>query len=190
MAKPPQNLALCTTRENLSAPSSLIPRNPSVILSASSRYSPSDCCPTESSGVPGPGYLTGKAMKWLGQVSLRGLQEAVLLARLWRYNRLVTAWRTQNNLIMCVENETEIYNVLGDMLELSKYVSQEHLSLPDAVIFVAVVTTQKGFKLELSKHWIKYLLAAPFHLVLYKFQSGYASSSPSCELTLSPPGAS
>jgi len=116
LAKPPQNLALCSTGENLSALSSLIQPNPSIMLSAS--YS-SECCPTESSGVPGPGYLTGKAMKWLGQVSLRGLQEAVLLARLWRYNRLVTTWRTQNNLIMCVKNEKEIYNVLGDMLELS-----------------------------------------------------------------------
>lgn len=74
---------------------------------------------TISSGVPGPGYYGGKALKWLGKASLRGIQNAVILVRFRRYRRLTTLWVETKGNLLGIREDDEFYQMLSDMLEFS-----------------------------------------------------------------------
>ncbi|KIJ47441.1 hypothetical protein M422DRAFT_778095, partial [Sphaerobolus stellatus SS14] len=123
LAHPPTGLELSTKNmSQLSTPLSEffpVECSPSLFSTPSSWNNGTEACSSLSSGVPGPGYIGGKALKWLGQKSLRGIQEAIILARFQKYRRITAKWVLSKGDLSEISEENEIYHMLGDMLELT-----------------------------------------------------------------------
>ena len=71
-----------------------------------------------SSGIPGPGYYSGKAIKWFGEKCLDGIENFIILKRCWQHQYRLRRWEASTDgVAMCKE---QFFELLEDMLELSK----------------------------------------------------------------------
>ena len=70
-----------------------------------------------SSGVPGPGYYSGKAIKWLGEKCLQGIEDAVIFKRCWQHESHLKRWLASRSI---GKEREELFKFLEDAIELSK----------------------------------------------------------------------
>jgi hypothetical protein len=77
-----------------------------------------------SSGIPGPGYLSGKAIKWIGEKVLEAYASLEIRRRMWVIGRLMkrlekepeeTRWK------WLLQREKSVNRLVDDLLELSTY---------------------------------------------------------------------
>jgi hypothetical protein len=103
----------------------LRPQPSMVSLMSESSY-PLSGTDSSSSTVPGPGALTGKALKALGEVTLRGLDRIVMARHL---STVIHSFPHTDVEASNIQNIQEIYD---DLLEFSRYGSTtlgwEHIS--------------------------------------------------------------
>lgn len=76
-----------------------------------------------SSGVPGPGYYSGKALKWLGENVLNGLEHVVIMGKTYHHTALLRRWGKRQrmglgNPKLPLEKKTKLFRILEDALEM------------------------------------------------------------------------
>jgi hypothetical protein len=72
-----------------------------------------------SSGIPGPGYYSGKAIKCLGETSLDVLEYLIIRMRTFQYLYRLKRWETLNGKFGTKKQES-FFGMLGDALEMSR----------------------------------------------------------------------
>ena len=80
-----------------------------------------------SSGVLGPGYYSGKALKWLGERVLDGVERFVVMGRTYRRTARVKRWGKRHSWYFddanfLVEKEETLFQILEDALEMLRSV--------------------------------------------------------------------
>ena len=75
---------------------------------------------TPSSGVPGPGYYSGKGMKWIGRKCLNVIENAIIFKRCWQYQYRLRKWEASGGGAAAGKRKKQFFEMLGDMLELSR----------------------------------------------------------------------
>ena len=70
-----------------------------------------------SSGVPGPGYFGGKALKWLGEKGLDAIQYTVIIRRRNLHTSLLQRW-TKKGIKLDITERKKVFEMLGDALEM------------------------------------------------------------------------
>jgi hypothetical protein len=83
-----------------------------------------------SSGVYGPGYYSGKAIKWLGEISLKALEEVIILRRAHQHRTLLKRWRKLDRTEIEREEQQKVLQIVEEALEMSRYVQYMY---PDAM---------------------------------------------------------
>lgn len=77
-----------------------------------------------SSGIQGPGYLSGKLIKWVGEKILDAVTLFEIRRRMWLIERFIkhlekepeeTRWK------WLLKKEKSFYRIADDLLELSSY---------------------------------------------------------------------
>jgi hypothetical protein len=132
-AQPPDGVLTSDSRDTPSNPADgslravLIPpshrrniRSPALAATASLRESLKRSSISEaSSGVPGPGYYSGKALKWLGEKTLNVLEDATIFKRAYQYRYQLKRWEKLEG-TLGIENQKKLFKMLEDMLEMSR----------------------------------------------------------------------
>jgi len=103
----------------------------------------SDGMSSLSSGIPGPGYLCGKAIKWVGEKILDAVTRLEIRRRVWVIGRLIKYIKEAplgdlQNLVL--KQEKSLHRLVDDLLELSSYALFlcYRLLTHDAILTVAV----------------------------------------------------
>jgi hypothetical protein len=81
---------------------------------------------SESSGMPGIGYLSGKVVKWVGMQMLKAFTSIEIYRRRWIIGKLVKEMGKMDlsrRGDWLVEKQREINRAVDDMLELSSYIN-------------------------------------------------------------------
>ncbi|KIJ47431.1 hypothetical protein M422DRAFT_66504, partial [Sphaerobolus stellatus SS14] len=91
MTRPPRNLGINSTVSTFS----LRPNTPAsrTLYSVPNTSVSIFSLRTASSGVPGPGYYTGKALRWIGEKSLRSVEQAFIRNHIRRFRQMVSLWQ-------------------------------------------------------------------------------------------------
>jgi hypothetical protein len=72
-----------------------------------------------SSGVPGPGYYSGKALKSLGETSLSALEDFIILMRRCQQRYHLKIWEKLKGKLG-MKGQKKFFKILGDVLEMSR----------------------------------------------------------------------
>jgi hypothetical protein len=78
----------------------------------------STSCP--SSGIPGPGYLSGKALKWLGKKSINTLEDAIIMKRACQHRIRLNLWKMFRGTPFGKIHQRELFEMLEEALEMSR----------------------------------------------------------------------
>ena len=92
-------------------------RSPTLVATASLRDSLSS---RPSSGVLGPGYYSGKAIKWFGQKCINGVESVIIFKRCWQYQYRLKQWSSSKGDAARSKRDKQFFTMLGDLLELSR----------------------------------------------------------------------
>lgn len=103
---------------NLGSPTFAVSESPLFSLQSPETAS------SASSGVPGPGYLPGKALKWLGEKSLNALVDLIIRGRIQQHLASLRKWRKWDGLELRLKQHRKILHILQDVLEMSRHVDQ------------------------------------------------------------------
>ena len=99
-------------------------RSPMLVGTASIRDSLSS---PPSSGVIGPGYYTGKAIKWFGQKCINGIEDVIVFKRCWQHQHRLKHWSSSKS-DAAGKCDNQFFAMLEDLLELSRSALPEKLS--------------------------------------------------------------
>jgi len=72
-----------------------------------------------SVSVPGPGYISGKVLKWLGVTAICALEDAIIMKRANGHISLLKRWEKEDSLKIGTEERVKLFGMLGDALEMS-----------------------------------------------------------------------
>ena len=97
-------------------------RSPMLVATASIRESLSS---VPSSGALGPGYYSGKAIEWLGQKCLNGIERAIIFKRCWQHQYRLKQWSSSKGDVAGRKRDKQFFAMLGDFLELSRSALRE-----------------------------------------------------------------
>ena len=101
----------------------------SLILSATSSIRNTlQCSSRVSSGVPGPGYYSAKMINWLGETSINLVESAIIFKRCWTYQYELKRWKGYEGGAANQKREKLFFDMLGDLLELSRSALEWHLT--------------------------------------------------------------
>ena len=83
-----------------------------------------------SSGVPGPGYYSGKAIKWFGQKCIDGIEGVIIYKRCWQYRYRLKQWSSSKGDVAgsTGKRDKQFFAMLEELLELSRSAPPEKLS--------------------------------------------------------------
>ncbi|KIJ35811.1 hypothetical protein M422DRAFT_782473 [Sphaerobolus stellatus SS14] len=91
--------------------------------SESSETSPQWSSSSESSGVAGPGYLSGKALKWLGEHVIDALERIIIMKTCFQHVATLSRWQKKYSNGLTIEwnsvNIPQVHEILTDLLRLS-----------------------------------------------------------------------
>lgn len=95
-------------------------KSPALAATASLRESFEGLSTSQaSSGVPGPGYYSGKAMKWLGERCLNTLEDIILFKRTCQYTYYLKRWQNRKG-PLGVKQQKKLFKMLENALDMSR----------------------------------------------------------------------
>ena len=104
---------------------------PPMLSATSTIRNTLQCSSRASSGVSGPGYYSTKMIEWLGETSINLVESAIIFKRCWQYRYELKRWEGYEGGAADEKREKLFFDMLGDLVELSRSVLDWYLTLSD-----------------------------------------------------------